>query len=216
MNYLAIYNRLIDRGKDRNTEDFTEVHHIIPRCMGGNDSSENLVRLTPEEHYVAHQLLVKIYPDNYGLAKAAMMMTAQRTNNKVYGWIRRRHALAMSKSQSGTGNSQYGTRWIHNVDLKESKKISVNESIPEGWSEGRVINFNKKLYERKSFKREENRIENKKLANKWYTEYINSNANSLREFVRNSDYDKSHVSFIKMLKTYVPEFNPEHGKAFKS
>jgi hypothetical protein len=216
MNYLAIYNRLIDRGKDRNTEDFTEIHHIIPRCMGGNDSSENLVRLTPEEHYVAHQLLVKIYPDNYGLAKAAMMMTVQRTNNKVYGWIRRRHALAMSKSQSGTGNSQYGTRWIHNVDLKESKKISVNEYIPEGWSEGRVINFNKKLYERKSFKREENRIENKKLANKWYTEYINSNANSLREFVRNSDYDKSHVSFIKMLKTYVPEFNPEHGKAFKS
>ena len=27
--------------------------------MGGTDDEENLVELTPEEHYVAHQLLVK-------------------------------------------------------------------------------------------------------------------------------------------------------------
>ena len=30
---------------------FVEIHHIIPRSMGGNDSSDNLVNLTAEELY---------------------------------------------------------------------------------------------------------------------------------------------------------------------
>jgi hypothetical protein len=31
--------------------------------MDGSDLVSNLVYLTPEEHYVAHQLLVKMYPE---------------------------------------------------------------------------------------------------------------------------------------------------------
>ena len=60
--------------------------------MGGSNKKENLVYLTAEEHYVAHQLLVKMYPDNKRLVYAANMMctnspTGQR-NNKLYGWLR--------------------------------------------------------------------------------------------------------------------------------
>ena len=59
MNYEAHYNKLIARGQNRELEDYKEKHHIVPRCMGGSNKKENLVYLTAEEHYVAHQLLVK-------------------------------------------------------------------------------------------------------------------------------------------------------------
>jgi hypothetical protein len=100
MNYEKIYESIITRAKTRSFPNcYTEKHHIIPRCMGGGDEESNLAILTPEEHYVAHQLLVKIHPDHYGLIKAANMMTVcadnQIRNNKVFGWIRRKWIIAL-------------------------------------------------------------------------------------------------------------------------
>jgi len=112
MDYRKHYNLLIERGKNRSINGYTESHHIIPRCLGGSDNKSNLVDLTPEEHYVAHQLLAKIYPDNYSLILAIVMMTANRPSNKMYGWIRRKTAKVMSELQKGEANNQYGTRWI--------------------------------------------------------------------------------------------------------
>lgn len=54
MDYPAIYDRLVSRAKDRVIGGYVERHHIVPRCMGGQDSKDNLVALTPEEHYIAH------------------------------------------------------------------------------------------------------------------------------------------------------------------
>ena len=48
---------------------------------------------------------------------------------------------ANSKRQSGKGNSQFGKMWIYNEDLKESKRIDKNTTIPEGWKKGRKIKF---------------------------------------------------------------------------
>lgn len=72
MNYSKLYNQLIENAKfqGRNKEqDYFEEHHIIPRCIDGGDSLDNLVLLTAREHYVAHWLLTKIHR-NYKLASA--------------------------------------------------------------------------------------------------------------------------------------------------
>jgi hypothetical protein len=97
MNYKLVYERLVKRGQERSIiEGYKEVHHIIPKCIGGNDSVDNLVVLTPEEHYVAHQLLVKIYPGNIRLVRACDVMSKDTKvnkywrRNKMYGWLRRR------------------------------------------------------------------------------------------------------------------------------
>jgi len=94
MNYLWHYNQLIKRGNHRNLYGYTEKHHIKPRCQRGDNSSENIVSLTPEEHFVAHQLLMKMYPKNIRLMWAVINMTTgngkQKRNNKLYGWLRRR------------------------------------------------------------------------------------------------------------------------------
>lgn len=90
MNYEKIYDHLITRARNRLLEGYTEKHHIIPRCMGGTDESDNIVSLTAEEHFLAHLLLVKIHPSNTSLWYAANMMGNR--NNKHYGWVKKRHA----------------------------------------------------------------------------------------------------------------------------
>ena len=42
--------------------------------------------------------------------------------------------------QKGNKNSQFGTCWVYNEELKQSKKINKNEQIPNGWKLGRKIN----------------------------------------------------------------------------
>ncbi len=53
--------------------------------------------------------------------------------------------LKMSESAKATSrgerNSQYGTRWIHSLDEKKSKKIEKDATLPEGWLEGRKMKF---------------------------------------------------------------------------
>lgn len=139
MDYKLIYDALIRKAKNRTINDYFEMHHIIPRCKGGTDEMLNLVKLTPEEHYTAHLLLTKIYPYDISLVMASMMMCAKRKSNKVYGWLRRKHAIAMSKSQSGLGNSGYGTKWIICEQTLEVKRVNKNEPIPNGWKSGRKI-----------------------------------------------------------------------------
>lgn len=99
MDYFKIYASLMAKGKERTLDCYTEGHHIIPKCMGGLDSKENIVDLTPEEHFVAHLLLVKMYPKNGRLIYAANMM-GNRCNKK-YGWLRRLHAIQQSKDHKG-------------------------------------------------------------------------------------------------------------------
>jgi hypothetical protein len=105
MNYQRIYDQLIERAQNRLINGYKERHHIIPRCMDGTDEPENLVSLTAEEHFIAHQLLVKIYPENYKLVFAAAMMTknayGERVNNKLHGWLRKNLSKATSETLTG-------------------------------------------------------------------------------------------------------------------
>jgi hypothetical protein len=95
VNYAAHYDRLIERAILRGKPPgYSERHHIVPRCVGGGNEPGNIVRLTPEEHFVAHQLLLKIFPGHKELIWSAIQMTGgnqkQRRSNKLYGWLRRR------------------------------------------------------------------------------------------------------------------------------
>jgi hypothetical protein len=114
--------------------------------MGGGNESANLVNLTPEEHFVAHQLLVKMYPEIGALATAAYMMTVASTqqvrSNKLYGWLRRKHAANISSIQTKR-NSQAGTCWIHKMDqVTKIPLTSLDEYTANGWKRGRTSNAN--------------------------------------------------------------------------
>lgn len=60
--YTKIYNSIIDRAKSRTLpqDNYVEEHHVVPKSIGGNDSKDNLVKLTAREHRLCHLLLPKM------------------------------------------------------------------------------------------------------------------------------------------------------------
>ena len=123
MNYRKHYDSLINRAKSRDLDSkaYFEKHHIIPKCLGGLNSTDNIVKLTPREHFVAHKLLVKIYPESKRLVYAAFLMTKSsskhnRVNNRLYGWLKE----SLSISIRGQNNPMYGR--THTLEAR--KKIS--------------------------------------------------------------------------------------------
>ena len=106
--YRKHYKSLIFKARSRIIFAYSEKHHIIPKCLGGVNNEENYVNLTPEEHFVAHLLLCKTFPNNNKIVYAAKMMTTNklgyRINNRFYGWLRRK----FSESMSGENNPMFG------------------------------------------------------------------------------------------------------------
>lgn len=109
MNYLKIYKNIIKQAKSEQRRKYPtnnpnyryfEEHHIIPRTLCKNkswkNSKYNLVLLTAREHYICHQLLTKIFPNNANLIYACFFMAnkkkGEHINSKMYQWIRENYS----------------------------------------------------------------------------------------------------------------------------
>ena len=68
--YTKWYNNIITNANTRSITGYIERHHIIPKSLGGNNTKDNLVRLTAREHFVCHLLLTKM---TYGYNKVKML-----------------------------------------------------------------------------------------------------------------------------------------------
>lgn len=91
MNYKRIYDNIIEKAKNRNGDlEYSERHHIKPKCVGGSDNKDNLVTLSLREHFICHLLLHKINPKNKSLMYAANMMTNRTNNSHKYQWLKER------------------------------------------------------------------------------------------------------------------------------
>ena len=101
MNYARIYADLIrDRmGKQPESPQYFENHHIKPRSLGGGNEKENMIRLTPEDHLFAHLLLAKIHGGR--LWSAVFLMSGNRGQGRNRGLQRStrkiRSAYGMAK-----------------------------------------------------------------------------------------------------------------------
>lgn len=99
-NFEEEYGKIINNAKERiKPAGYFERHHIKPKSLGGDNSKQNLVNLTPEEHYLAHYLLWK-FTKTKEMTMAFWRMTI--TGNKVlskeeYGELRRQAAEINSK-----------------------------------------------------------------------------------------------------------------------
>jgi hypothetical protein len=166
MLYIKVYNDIIERAKSRKLLEYTEKHHIIPKCMGGNDDKDNLVKLTFREHFICHRLLCKIYPNSYKLYYAlSCMIRVSKTNLKRTEILTSRHfnliknlmvghmgkwnlgKVPWNKGLTGKDHTDrykfrsnppnmLGRKWINNGKLQ--RKIFINGELPEGWIMGRI------------------------------------------------------------------------------
>lgn len=136
MNYSLHYNRLINRApKNKPTTYITEGHHVIPRCIGGTDL-DGIVYLTPEEHYIAHLLLLKMYPNEPKLIYAASMMTVnncylQRSNNKRYGWLRKKYIAAAKIFNSNRKHTEITKQKISQYQKGRPKSENHRKKLAE-------------------------------------------------------------------------------------
>jgi len=146
MDHKRIYDDLIDKRSVITPEGYVERHHIKLRSLGGSDEPENLVYLTAREHYIAHLLLAKFQPCKQTAYALWMMQCGskytQRPNirgSRMYEWARKQFSEYHSGHLNSVGskNSQFGKMWICNVDLRENRKISKDEILPDGWIAGR-------------------------------------------------------------------------------
>jgi hypothetical protein len=97
MNYSRIYSEFIAdrRSKEHTLVGYTEKHHIVPRSLGGDNSQENLIKLSAEDHVRAHLLLAKIHGGKMWAA-----ITCLLGNRKLYSrTVTRRERLAFSAAK---------------------------------------------------------------------------------------------------------------------
>ena len=141
--YYKTYNQLIDKCIQMESEGYsedmyTEIHHILPRCLGGKDDKSNLVRMPIKYHIVAHLLLSCIYPNNVGLLNAAIFMITTREGVKVSVTTSVRLRTEYSNLKKGKRLSEEQRRNMSKAHkgkiLTEEHKKKISES-----EKGRVI-----------------------------------------------------------------------------
>lgn len=99
MNYLKIYNQIIEKRKNNVPVGYSEKHHIIPRCLGGSNNKYNLIYLTAREHFICHHLLTKIYHTGKEYSKVCLAfywmhnIRKAKINSKLYEKLKLNHSL---------------------------------------------------------------------------------------------------------------------------
>lgn len=104
MNYKCIYNNLIKKANSENRSKsekvYYEKHHILPKCLGGDNSLKNLVLLTAKEHFIAHRLLALAFPNEKGLSAAYWRMCNSKYKSKIYSKTYEEARLLHSKNHA--------------------------------------------------------------------------------------------------------------------
>jgi len=112
---------LLTRSDAKKVLGYPELHHIIPKCLGGDDHQENTVFLTAHEHFVCHRLLTKMVNETkqkYQMwnAFSCMLyrevpgMSRYKITGRVFENIKKEGAKIKSIKFSGENNPMYGVR----------------------------------------------------------------------------------------------------------
>ena len=133
-----INNILSIRGRFAIPSDtYKERHHIIPKCIGGKDSEDNLIDLYADEHFIAHKLLYEAFPNNYSLLKAYGLMAFMSSSNQErreltaqeYKEVREAlHTVPMpEKTRVKISNANKGkTAWNKGLTKETDERVALN------------------------------------------------------------------------------------------
>ena len=176
MNYQRIYNQLMSRAKDelelriykKSLGDYFEGHHIVPRCLGGQGKSSNAIHtnitlLTAREHFLAHWLLHRIYPENNKIAHAFWQMCSWKRsyqyritpNSRIYQEAKESIAIITSKRFKGCvvpkerkdkiSETLKGRKRPAEVGIKISMTQKGREGTHKGWITVTNVEFEKRI-----------------------------------------------------------------------
>jgi hypothetical protein len=160
--YTKYYFNIIASARLNTFEGYTEKHHIIPKCLGGDDSKDNLVRLSARQHFVCHKLLVKmvcgqakykmieavsIFSNNknrkltfnsrdISLIREANALTASARNKDNKNYLHRKPAAAELKALRSANAKK--SRWINNGTIEKFTDCHEHFIANSGYVYGRL------------------------------------------------------------------------------
>ena len=135
--HINRYLRFVNHYKSRESDGYTERHHIIPRSLGGDNSKDNLVNLPARAHYIAHMMLWKALPSCNAMTFAAHMMRSRTgRSSHLYASLTEAHSRACSQRSfshteetkarmSATAKSQYRD-WLLTDEARNRSRIHAS------------------------------------------------------------------------------------------
>ena len=131
--YTITYYNIIYRAQARTEllNTYTEIHHIIPKSLGGTNFIGNLVKLTAREHFVCHLLLIKMLsgrPKHKMAFALSQMLTSNKNHNRyipssrLYELSRKHRSLAISDTHKG----------VPETPESNNKRSITQKGIPKG------------------------------------------------------------------------------------
>lgn len=122
MTYNEFIQNIIDTQGQWNIPEgeYYEVHHIVPKCMGGlpkrankTTHNANIIWLYPQEHFIAHKLLAEENSTNIKLTCAFIRMCYSKNADyaitpEEYAEAKQLQAEAARINSAGVNNPMYG------------------------------------------------------------------------------------------------------------
>ena len=137
--YLNWYVKLIEhRLFNESTSDCIEKHHIIPTCVS-DEYSENIVKLSAREHFIAHLLLWKAFKSSTIYFKLANAVHVFNQNAKTQGRSLNSvsyHLMRLAVKQARSGRATFFDKTLKKY-VKENV-IFANEN-PDLFSSARMV-----------------------------------------------------------------------------
>ncbi len=189
MNYQQIYNQLIVKAQNRILEGYKEQHHIIPKCIGGNDNPDNLVYLTAREHFIAHKLLHFINPTHHGLTAAYWCMAIMKRNNREY------HISSHEYERLKILFSKARKSFTHTAETKQK----IGESHKLIWTHERRQEYSNR------HKGKTHTAESKQKIREWNLGKIHSEETKQKMRKPMADATKQKLRELGLGKTFTPE-----------
>jgi hypothetical protein len=146
--YSKWYDDIINRAKDRElpTGIYFEKHHIIPKCLGGNNSKDNLVKLTAREHFICHWLLTKMTDAEYQKKMAYACKRMMHSKNKAQDRYRinaRLYEKLKIKINVILKDREFTLEWKSKLKTAAQKRATHEDSVAKQLRRERMIKANK-------------------------------------------------------------------------
>lgn len=135
--YIQRLSLIRNFGKNNRPDHYyTEGHHIIPRCNGGQGNKENMIILLPEEHYYCHKLLALENPHNSKLQFAWWSMCHQADSD-----VKRKYKISSEEYAEAKRRIAKETQIMNSIPVVEfisgviytsaeeaAKKLNIKEA----------------------------------------------------------------------------------------
>jgi len=223
MDHQKVYDTIIEKARSenriKNNGTYYEDHHIIPKCLNGDNERENRVLLTAREHFICHKLLTYIYKGNYKIYHAFHLMTFM--NKRKYGITSRDYAYAIELFRQipidhrGEKNSMYKRTTILLPD-GTSKSISINDPLYiDGTYKPYSLGKNNGMYGKNKYEIWVKKY-GKEEANKKMNEYGKNLSESLKNSKNVNNADKNNPMYGRTpYEIWVKKYGKEEAEKRK-